>query len=173
MATNVRTSVLADDVSLRFDGPWAAYVLALVRVLVGYWRLHAGLTTLLFGFGAEGYLKYASVGAITEPIMQAFASGAGLAFVNVMIPAGEFLIGLGLMLGAFVRLASFFGAFLLFFFYFTNHGWAHGMANGELWGIMLFVLLAVLGAGRVYGVDKYLESMPWAQDSRLAQYLLG
>ncbi|NIS32311.1 MAG: quinol oxidase, partial [Actinobacteria bacterium] len=72
-----------------------------------------------------------------------------------------------------VRLASFFGAFLLFFFYFTNHGWTHGMANGELWGIMLFVLLAVLGAGRVYGVDQYLESMDWARDSRFARYLLG
>lgn len=173
MSTEVRTTVLGDDVSLSFDGPWAGYTLAMVRILVGYWMLHAGLTKLMFGFGAEGYLKYASAGAITEPILQAFASGAGLAFVNFMIPVGEFLIGLGLMLGALVRLASFFGGVLMFFFYFTNHGWTHGLTNGELWGILLFIMLAVFGAGRVWGLDRWIESMDWAQDNRWARYLLG
>ncbi|MFB6155626.1 MAG: DoxX family protein [Haloferacaceae archaeon] len=173
MSYQVETDVLGDHVSLNFDGPWAGYWLAFSRIVVGYWFLHAGLTKILFGFSAKGYLQYASAGAITEPILKAFASGAGLAFVNVMIPAGEFLIGLGLIVGAFLRLASFFGALLMSFFFFTNHGWAHGMVSSELLGLLWFITLAVFGAGRVWGVDEWLEQMDWARNNRWANYLLG
>lgn len=173
MAYHMETDVLGDRVSLEFDGPWAGYWLLFTRLIVGYWFLHAGLTKLMFGFDASGYLKYASVGAITEPILQPFASGLGLAIVNVMIPWGEFLIGLGLVLGAFVRLASFFGAMLMFFFYFTNHGWAHGMVSSELLGMLFFVTIAVFGAGRIWGVDEYIEQLDRVATSRWARYLLG
>ena len=173
MANRFETDVLGDHVSLNFDGPWAGYWFALVRVLLGYWFLHSGLSKLLFGFSAAGYLKYDSQGAITQPIMQPFATGAGLAFVNVAIPFGEFFIGLGLVFGVLVRLASFFGGVLMFMFYFTNHAWAHGMAGtSELFALLLFVTLAVFGAGRVWRIDEYLVEIEWVKDNRWAAYLL-
>lgn len=171
--TEMRTTVLGDEVSLLFNGPWVAYWMALLRVLVGFWFLHAGLTKIMFGFDAQGYMQFASAGTIMEPIMTAFSSGAALMFTNIMIPLGEFLIGLGLLLGAFVRLASFFGAFLMFFFYLTNADWAHGFTNGDLWGLLLFITLAVFGAGRVWGLDGWLESTNWVENNRWARYLLG
>lgn len=173
MSYQMNTDVLGDHVSLDFDGPWAGYWLAFIRILVGFWLLHAGLSKLLFGFDAQGYLQFGSVGAITHPVMAAFASGTGLAFVNFVIPVGEFLIGLGLMVGALVRLASFFGSFLMFFFFFTNHDWAHGFVSGDLMGLLLLVTIAVFGAGRVWGLDEWLEDMDWARNSRWAHYLLG
>ncbi|ESP89947.1 DoxX family membrane protein [Candidatus Halobonum tyrrellensis] len=174
MATNeLDTTVLNDDVTLSLSGPWVAYWALFLRVLVGYWFLHAGLTKVLFGFSAAGYLGGASRGAITEPIMQVFANGALLTFTNYAVGWGELLIGLGLLVGAFVRLASFFGGVLMFFFYFTNHGWANGMTNGDLWGLLLFVTLAILGAGRVWGVDGYLEDTEFVREHRWARYLLG
>jgi thiosulfate dehydrogenase [quinone] large subunit len=47
------------------------------------------------------------------------------------------------------------------------------MVNGDLMGLLLFVTVAVFGAGRVWGVDQYLERTDWAQNSRIAPYLLG
>jgi len=95
-----------------------------------------------------------------------------LGFTNFMIPLGETLIGLGLVVGGLVRLASFFGAFLMVFFYLGNASWSHGLVNGDLMGLMLFVTMGVLGAGRVLGIDSIIEDMDFA-DSRVAKYLLG
>jgi thiosulfate dehydrogenase [quinone] large subunit len=171
--TQIDADVLGSETTLSVSGPWIGYWFALLRVMVGYWFVHAGLTKVLFGFDAQGYLQYASAGAITEPLMQPFASGLGLAFVNLAIPFGELLIGLGLMVGALVRLASFFGAFLMAMFYFTNHGWAHGFTNGDLWGLLLFVTMIVVGAGRVWGLDAYLEKTHFVQRNKWLRYLLG
>ncbi|MFC7046600.1 DoxX family membrane protein [Halobacteriaceae archaeon GCM10025711] len=145
----------------------------ILRLLTGWWMLHAGLTKVMEGgFDATGYLMFASQGTILAPIEVWFAQNAP-AFVNFMIPWGELLIGLGLLLGAFVRLAAFFGAFLMMFFYFTNADWAHGMFSGDMMGMMLIITLAVFGAGRVWGLDQYLEKMDWAKNSRWAAYILG
>ena len=174
MTHEMQANVLGSDVSLRFSAPWAAYWLAILRVVTGFWMFHGGLTKLMeWPFSAEGYLLYASGGTVLEPVLVAFGNSAPLlAFTNVMIPVGEFLIGVGVMFGAFTRLASFFGAFLMAFFYFTNAGWGHGMSNGELAGTLMFVTLAIFGAGRVLGVDQYLEKMNWAQ-SRWARLIMG
>lgn len=171
--TEINTTVLTDEVTMDLSAPWVAYWVALVRILVGYWFLHAGLTKVLFGFNAQGYMEFASEGAITEPIMQAFASGVLLTITELAVGWGELLIGLGLMVGALVRLASFFGAFLMVFFYATNHAWGHGMANGELWGVLLFMTLGLLGAGRVWGLDEWLEDTEFVKRNDWARYLLG
>ncbi|MFB6094807.1 MAG: DoxX family protein [Halanaeroarchaeum sp.] len=174
MTHEINTNVLGSDVSLRFSAPWAAYWLALVRIIVGFWLFHGGFTKLLeWPFSAKGYLLFASKGTVLAPVLQFFGNNAVLlTFTEWMIPIGEFLIGLGLIFGAFTRLAAFFGAFLLTFFYFTNAGWAHGMVNGELTGVLMYMTLALFGAGRVWGIDQYLEKMDWAQ-SRWARLIMA
>ncbi|MFB6124356.1 MAG: DoxX family protein [Halanaeroarchaeum sp.] len=173
MTHEINTTVFGSDVSLSFSAPWAAYWLAFVRVLVGWMMLHAGLEKLMYGFSAKGYLLFASKGTVLGPVLQLFGSNPTLlAFTNFMIPVGEFLIGLGVLLGALTRLASYFGAFLMTFFYFTNAGWENGMVNGDLMVLLMFITVAVFGAGRVWGIDQWLEQMDWAQ-SRWARLLLG
>ncbi|MFB6302440.1 MAG: hypothetical protein ABEH78_06220 [Haloferacaceae archaeon] len=96
-----------------------------------------------------------------------------LTVANVMIPLGETLIGLGLIVGCLVRLASFFGAFLLLFFYFGNAAFDHGYVNGDLFGLLLFVSMIVRGAGRVYGIDAVLERTGVVENHPRLRYLLG
>lgn len=163
---------------LDFDlrGTLAGYWIAVLRVITGYWILHAGFTKFSFvagePFDASGYL----LNAAGSPISGLFAWVAGtpwlLEFTNLAIPAGEFLIGLGLIVGALVRLASFFGALLMTFFYLGNADWAHGLINGDLMGLLLFVTLATLGAGRILGLDASLERLDFAK-TKLAKFLLG
>jgi len=176
MATSTQTTV-SNPLDFDLQGTFAGYWVAVLRVVTGYWFLHAGVTKFAFisgeSFSAQGWLANAPA---ASPI-QGFLMWAGqtpwlLEFTNVMIPIGETLIGLGLLVGALVRLASFFGAFLMVFFYLGNAAWSHGLVNGDLMGLLLFVTLGVLGAGRVLGLDSVIEDMDFA-DNRIAKYILG
>jgi thiosulfate dehydrogenase [quinone] large subunit len=178
MTQTIETKLFGSDISLELNGAWTAYWLFIIRVLTGWWMFHAGLTkvweTYVLGqpFGAGWFIKFAASGTILEPVLSVFNSPAGIAFTNFMIPWGELLIGLGVLLGAFTRLAAFFGAFLMFFFYFVNAGWSHGLFSSDLMGLVLFVTIAVFGAGRIWGLDQYLERMNFAQN-RFARLLMG
>ena len=178
MTQTIEAKLFGSEVSLALNGPWTAYWLFILRVLTGWWMLHAGLTklfeTYVLGqpFDASWFITGAAQGTILDPIMGLFANPAGIAFANFMIPWGEFLIGVGVLFGVLTRLASFFGAFLMFFFVFVNAAWGHGFLNSDLMGLVLFVTIAVFGAGRVWGIDQYLESMDWAQSRRM-RLLLG
>ncbi|WP_144905107.1 DoxX family protein [Halobellus captivus] len=176
MATFTQTTI-ANPLDFDLHGTLAGYWVAVLRVVTGYWFLHSGITKFAFvsgePFSAQGYLV--NVGA-SSPI-QGFLVWAGqtpwmVEFANVMVPVGEALIGLGLVVGALVRLASLFGGVLMTFFYLGNASWAHGFVNGDLMGLLLFVTLGVLGAGRVLGLDAVLEQTRLGQ-TRAAKYLLG
>jgi thiosulfate dehydrogenase [quinone] large subunit len=149
------------------DGTASHFALVL-RLLAGYWFLHAGLAKLLAAepFSATGWLTGAAAGTVVGPVTVWFGNNAAW-FVDAAIPLGETLIGLGLLVGALTRLAAFFGAFLMAFFYLGNAGYAHGFVNGDLLGLLAFLGVAVLGAGRAYGIDaliansRFASSRPW------------
>ncbi|MFB6251376.1 MAG: DoxX family membrane protein [Halobellus sp.] len=174
MATSTKTTV-SNVVEFDLQGTLAGYWVAVLRVVTGYWFLHAGVTKYLAAepFSAQGWLVNATGGSpITGFFVWAGQTPWMLEFANVMIPLGETLIGLGLVVGALVRLASFFGAFLMVFFYLGNAAWSHGLVNGDLMGLLLFVTLGIFGAGRVLGLDSVIEEMDFA-DNRIAKYVLG
>ena len=177
MGPNVETQLLGRDVSFTVAGSWLAYWLVILRVTVGWWMLHAGLDKFLgWPFDASWFVGGAAAGTTLGPIVTLFADGAALSFVNIMVPLGQTLIGLGLVLGGLTRLASFFGAILMTFFYFINGetgGWAHGLVTGELLGLLLFAMFATLGAGRVLGVDSYLAEMDLFENNPKLQWLIG
>ncbi|MFW5965782.1 MAG: quinol oxidase, partial [Halodesulfurarchaeum sp.] len=68
---------------------------------------HAGFTKIwgnyVLGspFDAAWFIESASQGTILEGLLALFNNSAGIAFTNFMIPWGETLIGLGILLGAF------------------------------------------------------------------------
>ena len=106
-------------------------------------------------------------------MLNAFAAGATEAWVNAVIPIGEVLIGLGLILGALTRTAALFRAAMLFFFYFGGEHWRHGLVNSDLLGLVLFVTILVFGAGRVWRIDSYLEQTEIVRARPWLRYLLG
>ena len=99
-------------------------------------------------------------------------------FVNVAVPWGEVLIGLGLLVGTFTRLAAFWGAFMMLLFYFGNWDVAHGYINGDFAYMLVFLAVAAFGAGRIYGLDDYIEQYdadgrPLVERHPWTRYLLG
>jgi DoxX. len=177
MTTN-QTTTAGFGLRRQFDdlGTGAGYTLLLVRLVTGYWFLHAGWTRFAFvagqPFDATGYLANAQ-----SPIAWLFGFVAEtpwlLEFTNFMIPVGEFLIGLGLIVGALIRLAAFFGVFLMTLFYLGNASWTHGYVNGDTLGLLMFVIVGVLAAGRIAGVDAILEETELVNQRPWLRYLLG
>ncbi|MFB6073358.1 MAG: DoxX family protein [Halobacterium sp.] len=154
----------------------AWFVLAL-RHMIGYAFLHSGVDKLLAGgFSASGYLGNVA-SANGNPLEGVFAWMAAtpwfLEFVNVAVPLGETLIGLAVLVGAVTRLAAFFGAFMMLLFYFGNWSVEHGYVNGDFAYMLVFLAVAAFGAGRIVGLDAYLERASVVKRNPWLRYLLG
>ena len=160
----------------------AWFVLAL-RLMFGYAFLSAGLDKLTAGgWTAQGYLAggAAQNGNPLEFMYVWMADTTWfVAFVDVAVPFGQLAIGLGLIVGLLVRLAAFWGAFMMTMFYFGNWSVEHGFVNSDLAYVLVFLAIAAFGAGRILGLDAYVEQYEFADGRTLLEkyprldYVLG
>ena len=176
--TTSTVKLFGRPVEFTYDESITGYLTVFLRLITGYWFLNAGTSKFAFisgePFSAAGWLAN---GTAASPIHGFFVFAAEtpwlLEFTNVAIPVGQTLIGLGLIIGAFTRLAAFWGAFLMVFFYLGNADWAHGYVNGDLFGLLMFVIVGTLAAGRILGVDRMLEETALVEKYPALKYLLG
>ncbi|WP_332899085.1 DoxX family protein [Haladaptatus sp. CMSO5] len=151
----------------------AWFVLAL-RLMMGVAFLNAGLDKVLAaGWGAQGYLL--NVAATNGNPLQGMFLWMGqtqwfVDFLAIAVPWGELLIGLGLIVGALTRLAAFFGAFMMLMFYFGNWSIEHGVINGDFAYMLVFLAVAAFGAGRILGLDTYLERIEFRGEPLIERY---
>lgn len=143
---------------------YAAMMLTIIRLYVGWEWMTAGWHKIAGAkpFDATGYLK----GAIAKPVLEsgttdmvyanyvAFLKSFALPNVgvfNVMVPWGELLVGLGLILGALTTTAIFFGLLMNFMYMFA------GTVSSNPWLILLgfFIIAAGANAGK-FGVDHLI-----------------
>ncbi|MFC5448714.1 DoxX family membrane protein [Paenibacillus aestuarii] len=143
------------------ENKYAAVLLTFIRVYVGWEWLIAGWHKITGdkAFDATGFLK----NAIAKPVVEtgttdavygnfvAFLKSFALPHVglfNVLIPWGELLVGLGLILGALTTAAVFFGLLMNFMYMFA------GTVSTNPWLTMLgfFIIAAGVNAGK-FGVD--------------------
>ncbi len=157
------------------------FILAL-RLMMGIAFFQSGFDKVVSGgFSAAGYLNNAPAanGSPAAGLFEAMGSSQlFLDFVNVAVPWGELLIGLGLLVGGLTRLAAFWGAFMMLMFYLGNWSVSHGYINGDFAYMLTFLAVAAFGAGRVLGVDQYIEQYevdgrPLVERYPWTRYLLG
>jgi len=135
---------------------------------------YAGVTKVLEpGWSAAGYLGHVAA-ANGNPLEGLFAWMAAtpwfLEFVDVAVPWGELLIGLGLLVGALTRLAALFGALMMLLFYFGNWSVEHGAINGGFAYMLLFLAVAAFGAGRILGLNQYVETYDLGGETLLERF---
>jgi len=141
----------------------AWFVLGL-RLTMGIVFLWSGVDKILEGsWTAAGYLTGATV-ANGSPLADLFVwmghTDWMLSFIDIAVPWGELLIGLGLIVGVLTRLAAFFGAVMMVLFYFGNWDIAHGYINSDFAYMLVFLSVAAFGAGRILGLDRFIEQYP-------------
>jgi thiosulfate dehydrogenase (quinone) large subunit len=139
----------------------AAAILTVIRLYLGYEFLMAGFHKLSGGFDATGFLK----GAVANPVkgpdgsivyntyvgfLQHFALPNAHIF-NTIVPLGEFLVGLGLILGCLTTAAVFFGLVMNFSYVMA------GTVSTNPLDILLGVIIIAAGynAGRI-GLDRWV-----------------
>ena len=140
----------------------AASILTILRLYLGFGFLVAGWGKITGGqFDASGFITNAINNPVTGPdgnsvfgFYTTFLETLVLPNVhimNVIVPWGEFLVGLGLMLGCLTSAAAFFG--MIMNFSFLMAGAISHNPTDILLGFLIFV--AGANAGK-FGIDFYL-----------------
>lgn len=138
----------------------ASGILALFRLYLGYEFLVAGWGKITSGgFDASGFLKGAIAGATGEhPAVQSwwasFLEGFALPNVglfNFLVPWGEFLVGIALILGIFTTFSALMGITMNFAFLFSGTV----STNAQMVLLAIFILVAGKNAGK-YGLDRWI-----------------
>ncbi|CAH1222881.1 hypothetical protein PAECIP111891_05403 [Paenibacillus allorhizoplanae] len=146
------------------ENNYAAILLTIIRLYVGWEWMIAGWHKITGdkAFDAAGYLK----GAIAKPVLEsgttdlvyanyvAFLKTVALPHVgwfNVLVPWGELLVGVGLLLGALTTTAMFFGLLMNFMYMFA------GTVSSNPWLVLLgFIILAAGANAGKFGVDHLI-----------------
>jgi len=146
------------------------FILVTLRVLMGWYFLYEGIVKIANpDWSSFGYLMDSK-----GPVAGMFHAMAANA--NVVVAAdwlnmwGLALIGIGLILGIFSRLAAFFGILLLVFYYLSHPPLAsltyvmpqegtYLIVNKTLIEIFAMAVLLVFPTGHIAGLDRYFSKM--------------
>lgn len=139
----------------------SAAILTVFRLILGYTFLTAGFHKLTGGFDASGFLKNAIANPVKGPEGDvlygwyvSFLKGFALPNVeifNTIVPLGEFLIGLGLILGCLTTTAAFFALVMNFSFFLA--GTVSSNPTDIFFGGL--ILFSGFNAGR-FGLDHWV-----------------
>ncbi|MGG3468787.1 DoxX family membrane protein [Neobacillus pocheonensis] len=145
------------------ENRYVSLVLMLLRLYLGWQWLNAGWGKISSGkFDASGFL----VGAVknmsgehpsVQPWWGNFLKEVAIPYVdiiNVIVPWGEFLVGIGLILGIFTSFSILMGLTMNFAYLLSGTT----STNPQMVLLGLFILVAGMNAGKV-GLDRW--SLPY------------
>ena len=150
-----------------------------LRVLIGWHYLYEGVSKLTSdGWSAKGFLLQ-SRGPFAEVFRWMAADPERLEMVNQLNMWGLTLIGLGLILGCFTRLASLSGLALILLFYLCNPPFvgyyysipAEGsylIVNKNLVEAAALAVIFTTGSGKAAGLDRIIHGLLKKRDTATA-----
>ena len=130
--------------------------LFLLRISLGVLFFLAGYTKLVDpAWSAAGYISgsKALVGFYNWLLQPNI-----LLVVNFLNEWGLTLIGLALILGIFVRLASFFGIVTMVLYYLPTFPPAHGLVDEHIIYSVSFLVLMAFGAGKILTLNTWVQT---------------
>ncbi len=146
---------------------WQLTALVLLRVLTGWHFLYEGLVKLINpDWSAIGYLLDSSW--IFEGFFHSLAANPGvLGVVDFLNVWGLILVGLGLIIGSFTRIATLGGIILLTFYYVSHPPFlnleyvlpsegSYLIVNKTLIELVALWVLYLFPTGSLIGLDKFL-----------------
>ncbi len=150
--------------------------IALLRVITGSAFLYAGADKVFSfigdatPFSAKGFLSFGTAGtwpgvtdekAIVNPTHELWVGLSQdptlMAIVNFIVPFGQIGIGLALILGLATRFGALMGFTQMALFTVASWDFAHGFINQTVMLGLTALLLGVMRAGEVYGLDGLIE----------------
>ncbi len=142
------------------ENKFASYALTLLRLYLGYdWMTHGWAKITGGSFNAAGFLNGAVAKATGEnPTVQAWWGSFLESFAlpnatlfTYLVMWGEFLVGVGLILGCFTTFAALMGLVMNFAFLFSGTV----STNAQLVVLTIFIVVAGANAGKI-GADRWV-----------------
>jgi len=94
--------------------------------------------------------------------------------IAVLVVVGQILVGFGILFGILTRLSFFFAGTMMLAFYSVNLWPAYNpFLNEYIFYIGIFAVLGALGAGRVVGVDAWIEERAFVTRHPWLGWVLG
>ena len=176
----LETEIFGREVDFDYAEHWVGYALLAMRIGMGWILLQGGLTKLFNPpWTAAGYLSNVPGG---NPFAAYWGLMAGNPIVDQLVIWGLVLTGLCLIVGAFVRWSAFWGSTMMLLFWASSleggllaglplaHGW---VVNEHIVYVILMVAAAEFGAGRILGVDEYLEDTEFVKKNSWLKHFLA
>jgi thiosulfate dehydrogenase [quinone] large subunit len=151
--------LFGQETSLRYSETLVGYAVLALRLVMGWILFYAGITKLLDPAWSAEYLLV-ETGATSEPLawLWRLMVPDWLWLVDPLNEWGETLIGLCFLLGAFVRIAAALGIVMMTLYYFAHLPLEWGfIIDFHIVYVLIMFGLAAFGAGRILGLDHYLE----------------
>jgi len=171
----LETELFGRRTDFEYSETWIGYALLALRLVMGWTLFYGGVTKVLDPeWSAEGFL----LNAIPEgnPFTGLWATLANdwLWLVDPLNQWGLTLVGLALLVGAFVRWSAFWGAIMMLFYWAASLPLANGLVIDDhvVYAMLLFGLGA-FGAGRILGLDEFLEDAGLVKRNPWLRYVLG
>jgi thiosulfate dehydrogenase [quinone] large subunit len=169
-----------------------AYGILALRIVTGFYFLWAGLDKLFSWIGgaepfsAAGFLAFGTAGTtsaavaegtIVNPTHQLWvglaSNSALLNTVDVLVPYGQVLIGLALILGFATRFSAVMGFLMMAFITTASWDFAHGWMNATTFLGIVTLIVGVIRAGEIYGIDAIVDEQPIVKRTPALQWVLG
>jgi thiosulfate dehydrogenase [quinone] large subunit len=176
----LETEILGREVNFDYAEHWIGYSILAMRVGMGWIMFQTAIQKILdLSWTAAGYLNNVPAG---NPLTSLWTSMAGVPLVDQFVIAGLKLTGLGLILGAFFRMSTFWAAVMNAMLWSSSleggimqglpvpHGW---VVDSHIVYIALLTGLAAIGAGRIVGVDEEIEKLSVVEENSWLKCLLG
>jgi thiosulfate dehydrogenase [quinone] large subunit len=182
------TELFGRSVTFEYSEHWVGYSLFLLRIVMGWTLFQGGVAKLVTYLDADPSNNWTAAGFLMNavpqgnPLMGLWGNMAGNPLIDQLNMWGLTLTGLALILGAFVRWSAFWGAVMMLFYWLASltDGLSAGLPLANGWVIddhivyvVLLFGLGAFGAGRILGVDAYLERLDVVQSNPWLRYLLG
>ena len=164
-----------------------AFGILALRLVTGWVFLFAGLQKVLpaepfsaaafLMSGTAGTAEGAAEGTIVNPTNAFWVDLANnpqlLEIFNFLVPFGQIAIGAALILGLATRFAAVMGFLMMAGFTIAAWDFAHGFINQTVLLGTAALVLGVIRAGEVYGIDAIVDEQPIVKRTPVLRYVLG
>lgn len=181
MGKRVEAEFLGRQSSLEYSEQGLGYGLLGLRLVMAWTFIQAGLEKILASsWSSVGFLQGIPEANPFHSMFQFFA--AYPTAVDPLVMYGQVLIGIGLLLGAMFRFSALMGGIQMILFWLASFqaGFMEGLpvshgfvVNSNLVYAAILFGLGSLGAGRLAGMDEYLEDTKIFKRNSWLKYLLG
>ena len=151
-------------------------VIFILRILMGWTFLYAGVSQIWENFDTAGFLNHV---VTFHDFFAVFATPAMLPYTDFLVKWGHLLIGLSLISGLLVRVSGPFGVLLMITYYFAHMNFPYiessvnFLVDYHLVYATVIVWLIAHRAGHVWGLDGLVERMHMVDHYPALKSLVG